>query len=144
MESTGYQTALYTRNFDILQELYQQGLLECDLDKINASLCGTKTEKSVKDVNFVTVRLDVVGQKDGMPTFKAVIPKSNLQIGGGKQYVFIPVPFFHMFDEMLHSTFGHNPFKFTKSSVVGQISYNVAIKEDIVRQAYAGCEGNLV
>lgn len=144
MEKEGYPSALYTRATNILRYLSQNGQLEGDLDKILSALHGSKTEKSIKEGNFVVVRLDVEGVKEGNPIFKGVIPRSNLEIGLGKQFVFIPVPFFYMFENMVFSHFLDKPFNFVKSTVIGPVSHNVAISPNVVREVYAGNDGDLV
>lgn len=144
MEKEGFPPALFTRNIGILENLASKGQLEGDVTKLIDQLTKNKTEKALKEGNFVTVRLDLVDENNGNPIFKGVVPRSNMDIGANKQFVIIPVPFYYIFENMLEQKFRDKPFRFTKSSVIGQVSYNSAIGKDIVRNVYAGCDGNLV
>jgi hypothetical protein len=140
MEADGFPSALYTRSLETLMYLYKAGLMEKDTDseKMLAGLVGNKTALSLKEGNFVTVRLDVVGIKNGNPIFKPVTPKSNLDIGGGKRFVIIPVPFMYLMDGVMSTWFADSPFRFVKSSAIGQVTHIAAIGQDVVRKAYEG------
>lgn len=139
MEGEGYPSALYTRNIELLDSLAAEGQLDVEAyTKVKANLTGAKTYKSIKDGNFVLARLDVVGQNENGLLFKPMTPKSNLEIGLGKRFVALPVPFMHLFADTIEGALSFSPFSFTKSSADGQRSYNAALNRDIVRMAYKG------
>jgi hypothetical protein len=142
MEKDAFPTALYTRSVAILDYLYKEGMIEDGIEpgKYMANLIGSKTEKSLGEGNFVTQRLDVIGMKEGKPCFRPMTPKSNLDIGGGKQYVIVPAPFMHMVETMMRVAFQQKPFRFTKSSVIGQVTHTATISQNVVREAYKGLD----
>lgn len=140
MDSEGFPTAIYTRSIQALADLKANGQLEGDIDKAVNMLVGAKTEKSVRDENFVAVRLDLIGTKEGKPVFKPVVPRSNLDIGGGKRYVFIPVPFYYIFENILTRWASNSPFKVFYSGT----SSITAVNSDVVRRVYSGSADNLV
>jgi hypothetical protein len=144
MEDPNFSTALYTRSAPELVNLSANGQLDGDLERVLTSLVGAKTEKSVRDGNFVVARLDVVGERDGKPVFKPVIPRSNLDIGGGKKYVFIPVPFFYIFEDILSRQFMSDPFRFIMASRKGNVECTAAISSTVVRRVYKASSDNLV
>lgn len=144
MEKEGFPTALYTRNLALLNTLNDNGQLEGDVDKVISNLEGNKTYRALQEGNYVLARLDPIAIVDGVPKFKVVVPRSNLFIGGGKRYVFIPTPFFHLFDTILRQTFATTPFRFTKNTLVGQLSFVSAVSPSVVRDVYTGENTSLV
>lgn len=144
MEKEGYPTDLYTRNIAELEKLDSNGQIENDITKLKEALLGSKLNKMVNEGTYAVARLDLVANRNGKPIFKAVVPQSYLEIGGGKRFVFIPVTFYYLFENQLRENFVMNPFKFVKESVIGKVTHIASIKDDVVRQTYKGADGNLV
>jgi hypothetical protein len=139
METEGLPTALYTRNITAIKYLFDENMIEEGLEfgRVVNNLINTKTQKSLYDGNFVTLRLDIVGIQDGRPCFRPTTPRSNLDIGGGKRYFFIPVPFMHMFDTYMHHYFLDDPFKFEYTTDSGRIVSHIAgMSRHIMTGAY--------
>lgn len=101
LEKDGFPTALYTRNPEILAQLNASGRLVTDPEKLIKNLFGTKLELSCGNQNFVLARLDIAGNSNGVVSYKAVIPRENMEIGLDKRFVFIPVGLYGIFEELI-------------------------------------------
>ncbi len=144
-EKEGFPSALYTRSANLLNFLVQQGMAtQDDVDKVSKHLFGNKTGKAVAEGKYVAARLDFEEIKEGRPRFKLVVPTSSMDIGLQKQYAIIPVPFFYMFERVLENIAKERAFKFTKQSVDGVHTHIAAVSSQIVRDAYAGSDRELV
>lgn len=146
MEKEGYPSALYTRSRATLNWLFNQGCISesVKMDRVMSALTGNKTALSLKERNFVTVRLDLEEVVSGKPIFKLVVPQSNLDIGMGKRYVIIPAPFMYIFESMVQHFFKEQPFKFVKSTVIGPVTHVATIYPHILQEAYRGKDEELI
>lgn len=146
MEKEGYPSALYTRSEPILAWLHAQGCLSPDtnLDRITNLLYGSRTASGLNDKTFAVVRLDVAEVVNDKPIFKVVVPQKNLHIGLEKQYVAIPVPFMYLVESIIFRLFQGKPFRFVKSSVIGQVEHLAAVTPDVVREVYKAVDQNIL
>lgn len=143
----GFPSALYTRNITILTTLKENGMLNASIDdiaKLQNNLLGTKTYKGIDEKTHCVMRLDLDGVTNGKPVFKPTIPTSRLKIGVDSDFVFIPLPFYYHIEQILFDAIKDRPFKFTKTSVTGQVSHMATISADTVRKYYEGCDQNLI
>lgn len=137
LSKEGYPTSLVTRDMNTLKELDRKGyLVSRGLDVLEEALKGTKLKKSIEDRKHVVVRLDHDGFKNGHPVFKAVIPRSTLDIGSNKQFFIIPVPFMYAFQRMVFTRFNQSPIKLVKESVIGAVTKHVATSLQVVKGVY--------
>lgn len=144
MNGKGYPTALYTRSLAVINHLINRGQIEGDIDKPLDNILKAKTERSIRQGDFVTVRLDHVTTKNGLPIFKLSTPRSNLHIGSGKQFVFIPVPFFYLLESMLSKQFATTPFRFMESRSSGTYIAVAGLTHQVVQEVYRTSPENLV
>lgn len=146
MESLGYPTALYTRNLEVLSYLYHNRMVDpyVDMSRVFQALTGPKTAISLYNANFVAARLDMHDYNAGKPIFRVLIPRSNLDIGGGKRYVIIPVPFMYRIEELIFDLFADKPFEFTKTTTRGQVVGVAAVNPQVVAQVYKDYEKDLI
>lgn len=145
MDKEGYPPALFTRSANLLSFLVNQGMAsQEDVDKVSKDLFGNKTAKAVAEGKYVAARLDFEELKDGRPRFKLVIPRSSMEIGSGKQFAIIPVPFYYIFERILEQLARDRAFRFTKQSVDGSHTHFAAVSSQIVRDAYTDSDRELV
>jgi len=146
---SGMDSSLYTRDINVLLDLFRDGFLEIDqigLAKLNDALFGKRTYEGVLENKFLVVRLDVVrvDRVSGSILFKPVIPRSKLSIGLDKDYVFIPLDFMLDASKILEKYVGENAFTFIKTSEQGQIRHTATLSQNLVRKVYANSDSNLV
>lgn len=143
MSKDDYPTALYTRNADLLHALAQKGMLDLgdkgSLEPTLDALRGNKTLKAIKDGKFAVIRLDFLKELNGVPIFTPKVPRSTLDIGMGKSFLFIPFDLFLLFESNLEKFIGDKPFIFEKETAHGVKLHKAAISPEVIRKAYTGC-----
>lgn len=133
-----YSPALYTRSVSLLSDMLSGGYLlpETDMTKIKDAMEGSKSAKGIEEDSYCVVRLDIAGYAKGRPIYKAVIPKTRIQIGVQKQFVFIPLRFMHAFHNFMVQKFSNKVFRYTKQTVRGPITHIATMDQEIVRKVY--------
>lgn len=144
MESPNLSWALYTRSLQVLTSLQAQGRLQGDMDRLVEVLTGPKLAHSLKNANFSVVRLDLDEAATTGGSFKAEIPRSNLDIGLGKRHVVIPVPFFYLFEDLLKHIFRGDALTFSKDTAHGSISHHATLDPAVLTSVYAQAEPGLL
>lgn len=147
MERSGYPTSLYTRSLEVLDELARAGCLDASQDtvaNIQRGLCENKARNAVAQGKYTVVRLDITGFRNGKAVFVPVIPQSALDIGGGKRFVFVPVPLMYAATEALKVLTAGKALEFHYATVKGSKVVRATMSPAIVKSVYQNSDEDLV